>query len=79
MSEVTPRHVYTFCTALEDDAFDAYEAMKLVILRHKANDWRSQNRAMLVRALCSLVELCEMPGDDKPVSPAPSDGAEAAK
>lgn len=49
---------------LPDDLADAFEAFKLAILRHKAEDWRQISREDVLAALDALKELALAPSMD---------------
>lgn len=49
---------------LPDDLAEAFEAFKLAILRHKADDWRQISREDVLAALDALKELAVAPSVD---------------
>lgn len=51
---------------LPDDLASAFEEFKLVILRHKSEDWQRISRDDLLAALQALRELVLAPADDTP-------------
>jgi hypothetical protein len=51
-------------TELPDDVADAFDQMKLVILRHKADGWREITRKEMLDALDALKELALAPSVD---------------
>src|SRR5262249_27853046 len=51
---------------LPDDLAEAFDAMKLAILRHKRDGWRAIPASDLLRTLDALKALVTAPADDAP-------------
>jgi hypothetical protein len=60
-AEVEPVRPFEQIGELPEDVADAFEQMKLAILRHKADDWREIARDEMLAVLDSLKELALAP------------------
>lgn len=63
-AEVEPVRPFEEIGELPDDVADAFEQMKLAILRHKSDDWHDITRDEMLAVLDSLKELALAPSID---------------